>query len=270
MTAILATTLGVTVVPLFLILGYVAFRGLAAVDWDFFTRLPAPPNERGGLAHAVGGSALLVGLAAIFAVPIGLLAAIYLAEFRSSRLASTVRFLGDLLGGVPSIVLGIFAYALLVGPARAFSGWAGAFALGVMMLPVVVRSAEEALRAVPKGLRQASLALGASRWQTAASVTLPVALPSILTGVFLALGRVAGETAPLLLTAYGSNFWPRSPSDRTPFLPKYIFDYARSGYGDWERQAWAAALVLVAVVMALNAGTRLLSGGRPSSAGRAG
>jgi phosphate transport system permease protein len=269
MTGVLGLCLVTTLGPLFLILGFLTVRGVQSLNWDFFTKLPAPPGEPGGMAHAFGGSALLVGLAAAFAVPVGILAAVYLAEYRTSRLGPPVRFLGELLGGVPSIILGIFAYALLVGPTRSFSAWAGSFALGVMMIPIVMRSAEESLKLVPQALRNASYALGGSQWQTALKVTVPAALPAIITGVFLALARIAGETAPLLLTAYGSNFWPRSPSDRTPFLPKYIYDYSRSGYPDWERQAWAAALVLLVVVMGLNVGIRVATGKRVVSAARA-
>jgi phosphate transport system permease protein len=265
MTVVLATSLVATLTPLFLILGFITIRGARALDWDFFTKLPAPPGEPGGLAHALGGSALLVGLATLAAVPVGICGAIFLAEYRQSRLVPVVRLLGELLGGVPSIIVGIFAYAILVGPTRTFSAWAGAFALGVMMIPIVLRTTEESLRLVPQALRNASFALGASHWQTVMKVTVPAALPAIITGVFLAVARIAGETAPLLLTAYGSNFWPRSPSDRTPFLAKYIYDYSRSGYPDWERQAWAGALVLLAVVMSLNVGIRLITGQRSLS-----
>jgi phosphate transport system permease protein len=270
MTRVLAGCLVVTLGPLFLILGYIVFRGVEALNWDFFTHLPAPPGEPGGgMAHAFGGSALLVALASLGAIPVGILAAVYLAEYRATRLTGAVRFIGELLGGVPSIVIGIFGYAVIVQTTGGFSAWAGAFALGVMMIPIVMRSAEESLKLVPSALRNASYALGGSHWQTVVRVTLPAALPAIITGVFLAVGRIAGETAPLLLTAYGSNFWPRHPGDRTPFLPKYIYDYSRSGYDDWERQAWAAALVLVVVVMALNVGIRFATGRRVVAASRA-
>jgi phosphate transport system permease protein len=270
MTVVLGACLFLTLGVLFLILGYITYRGLSAVNLDFFTNLPVPKGEpHGGLAHALYGSALLVGLASLFAVPLGILGAIYLAEYRTHRLVPTVRFVAELLGGVPSIVIGIFAYALLVAPLGHFSGWAGAFALGVMMIPIVLRASEESLKLVPESLRNASYALGAARWQTVLRVTVPAALPAIITGVFLAVARIAGETAPLLLTAYNSNYWPRSPGDRTPFLPYYIYYYSRSGDPDWERQAWAAALVLLAVVMALNVGIRLLTGRRVLLASRA-
>lgn len=270
MTGVLGACLVLTLAPLFLILGFITIRGALALSWEFFAALPAPPGEAGGgVAHALAGSALLVGLATLWAVPVGILAAIYLAEYRSTRLGPVVRFLGELLSGVPSIILGIFAYVLLVGPSRTFSAWAGSFALGVMMIPIVLRATEESLRLVPQALRNASHALGASQWQTVVRVAVPAALPAVITGVFLAIARIAGETAPLLLTAYGSNFWPRGPGDRTPFLPKYVYDYSRSGYPDWERQAWAAALVLLVVVMTLNIGIRLVTGKRVVMATRA-
>ena len=183
------------------------------------------------------------------------------------RFRAEIRFVGELLGGVPSIVIGIFAYTLVVVPMGHFSGWAGAFALGVIMLPIVMRASEEALKVVPQSLREASYALGASRWQTVLRVTVPAALPAIITGVFLAIGRVAGETAPLLLTASSNQFWPTSPNDFTPSLAVYIFTYAVSPYPDWHRQAWAAALVLMAAVMLLNFGIRFVSG-KSAYAGR--
>ena len=211
---------------------------------------------------------MIVGLATVCAVPLGILAAVFLAEYRKSRSVPTVRFIGEVLGGVPSIIIGIYAYTLWVG-SRSFSAWAGAFALGVMMIPIVLRTTEEALWLVPQSLRNASYALGASHWQTIVRVTLPAAWPAVVTGVFLAIARIAGETAPLLLTAYGSSFFPRSIGERTPFLPKYIYDYARSGYSDWEQQAWAAALVLLAVVMILNVGIRWATGSRIVTAAQA-
>ena len=270
MTGVLFGCLAATLLPLFLILGYIVYRGIGSLNGAFFTELPTPPGvPGGGMAHAIGGSAMLVGLATLFAVPLGILAAVFLAETRATRLTAAIRFVAELLGGVPSIVLGIFAYAVIVQTTGSFSGWAGAFALAVMMIPIVVRATEESMRLVPQSLRHASYALGGNHWQTVSWITLPAALPAIITGVFLAIGRIAGETAPLLLTAYGSNFWPRSPSDRTPFLPKYIYDYSRSGYADWERQAWAAALVLVAVVMLLNVGIRAVAGRRVVAASRA-
>jgi phosphate transport system permease protein len=263
MTVVLGLCLAVTVGFLFLILSYLIVRGAGSLDLAFFTRLPAPVGQTGGgMANALLGSLLMVGMATLFAVPVGLLAAIYLAEYRSDRLGPIVRFIGELLGGVPSIVIGLFAYTLVVVPMGHFSGWAGAFALGVMMIPIVMRASEESLRLVPQSLRQASFALGASHRQSVLRVIVPAALPAIITAVFLAIARVAGETAPLLLTASSNQYWPHSPSDFTPSLPVYIFTYAVSPYDDWHRQAWAAALVLLVVVMFLNFGVRLLAGKR--------
>jgi phosphate transport system permease protein len=263
MTGVLGLCLLVTILPLFLILGYLLYHGSASLNWDFFVKLPAPVGQvGGGIANAFYGSLLLVGLATLFAVPIGLAAAIYLAEFRGERLAGVVRFVGELLSGVPSIVIGIFAYAVVVKPMGHFSGWAGAFALGVMMLPIVMRTSEEAVRLVPQSLRFASLALGAAHWQTVLRVCVPAALPAIITAIFLAIARVSGETAPLLLTASSNAFWPSSPNDFTPSLPVYIFTYAVSPYDDWHRQAWATAFVLLVFVMILNFGVRFLAGKR--------
>ncbi|HEV3263423.1 MAG TPA: phosphate ABC transporter permease PstA, partial [Gemmataceae bacterium] len=270
MTAVLGLCLALTVVPLFLILGHLLYHGITALDWDFFTKLPVAIGEKGGgMANAIYGSAMLVGLATLFAVPVGLAAAIYLAEYRSDRLGPTVRFIGELLGGVPSIVIGIFAYTLVVIPMGHPSGWAGGFALGVMMIPIVMRASEEALKLVPQAIRNASYALGASQYQTVLRVIVPAALPAIITAVFLGIARIAGETAPLLLTAVGNRYWPRSPNDWVPSLPVYIFNYAVSADAEWNRQAWAAALVLLVAVMILNFGIRLVTGRRVVSAGRA-
>jgi len=266
-----------TVVPLFLILSYIAVRGIPALDLNFFTKMPNDSPGR-GLKHALVGSAILVSLATLFAVPLGILTAVLLSEYRSNRVIVTIRFVSELMGGIPSIVLGIFGYALLVYPfwgtsSWGFSAWAGAFALGVMMLPVVVRVSEEAMRLVPRSLREGSYALGASQWQTVVKVVLPAALPGMITGVILAVGRVAGETAPLILTARGSQFMPRSLADLsapTPSIPYYIYEFSKYAPGsDQVRLAWAAAFVLVLVVVLLNVGVRLLAGPRVVAAARA-
>ena len=261
---VLGLCLAVTTVPLFLIVGYLFYRGATSLNWDFFTQLPKPVGQTGGgMANAFYGSALMVGLATAFSVPVGLLAAIYLSEYRSDRLGPTVRFVAEMLGSVPSIVIGIFGYYLIVRPVtHNFSGLAGGFALGVMMVPIVMRASEEALKLVPTALRSASSALGASQWQTVLRVSVPAALPAIITAVFLAIARVAGETAPLLLTASSNSYWPRSINDYTPSLPVFIFNYAVSPYEDWHRQAWAAAFVLVMAIMALNFGIRAFTGKR--------
>jgi phosphate transport system permease protein len=275
MTAVLWACQILTVVPLFLILGYIAYKGAGNVTVAFFTRLPN--DDPPGLYHALVGSATLVGLAAAFAIPIGLLAAVLLSEYQNNPLVAPVRFVAELLGGVPSIVVGVFAYALLVFPfwlspgqrGWGYSAWAGAFALGLMMLPVVIRSAEEAMRLVPRSLREASYALGASRRQTVLMVVIPAALPAIITGVPLAVGRIAGETAPLILTARGTQFLARSLSDPTPSLPYYVYDYATKPGEAQKNLAWAGAFVLVVVVVLLNVGTRLVAGKRVVAAARA-
>ena len=240
----------------------------------FFTNLPS--DQPPGLYHALVGSVTLVGVAAVFAIPVGLLAAVLLSEYRKNPLVAPVRFVAELLGGVPSIVIGVFAFAVIVRPfwmdpgqGLGFSGWAGAFALGVMMLPVVIRSAEEAMRLVPNSLREGSYALGASRWQTVVRVVIPAALPAIITGVLLAVGRIAGETAPLILTARGSQFLAQSLFDPTPSLPYYVYDFAKKPDETSKRLAWAAAFVLVMVVMSLNVGVRILAGKRVVAAARA-
>jgi phosphate transport system permease protein len=263
-----------TVIPLFLILGYITYKGAGYVKGTFFTNLP---NDRPpGLYHALVGSGILVGLASAFAIPTGMLAAVFLSEYKTYRLVRPVRFVAELLGGVPSIVVGVFGYAMLVVPfwlapgqkSWGYSAWAGSFALGVMMLPIVIRSAEEAMRLVPNSLREASYALGATRRQTVLRVVIPAALPAIITGVLLAVGRVAGETAPLLLTARGSYFVPRSLSQQTPSLPYYVFNFATQPDDELKHLAWAGAFVLVVVVLCLNVGTRLLSGKRVVAAAR--
>jgi phosphate transport system permease protein len=267
MTGVLAACLIVTLIPLFHIFGYVLIRGTVALNLAFFTNLPIQTPS--GLGHSLIGSAIMVGLATLVAVPVGILGALYLSEFRTSRLAPMVRFIGELLAGVPSVIIGIFAYALLVLPFNSFSAYAGAFALGVMMIPIVMRSSEESLRLVPPALRNASYALGATHWQTVLRVIIPAALPAIITGVFLGIARIAGETAPLLFTAYNSNFWPDSLDDRTPFLTYYIYTYALSDQADEQKQAWAGALVLLVFVMAINVGIRLITGKRVLSASHA-
>jgi len=275
MRGVLAVCQFVTVLPLFLILGYIAVRGIPGLNLDFFTRLPNDPDGRKGLSHAFVGSFILVGLASLFAVPIGILTAIFLSESPKHPLAKPIRFVTDLLGGVPSIVLGIFGYAVLVYPFWAsrswgFSAWAGAFALGVMMLPVIVRTAEEAMRLVPNALREASYALGASRRQTVWRIVLPAALPAIITGVMLSVGRIAGETAPLILTARGSFFMPNSLNSATPSVPFYVYEFSKYAPGSPEIQlAWTAAFVLVVMVLVLNISVRLLSGKRLISASEA-
>jgi phosphate transport system permease protein len=249
----------VTVSALFVILGYLVWNGARALHWSFFTNLPAPVGETGGgIANAIVGSGKLLLLSAAFGVPVGLLAAIYLAEYASSTPAFLVRYAADMLNGVPSIVMGIFAYTIVVIPMRHFSALAGGFALGVMMIPIILRSSEEFLKAVPRSMREGSMALGASKWRTIVKVVVPAASGGLLTAVLLALARVAGEAAPLLFTALGNRFWAHGWNEPISSLPVVIYEYAISAYDDWHRQAWAAGLVLLALVLATNLLTRLL------------
>ncbi len=243
----------VAVSVLFFILGYLVFHGGTSISWSFFTRLPTPVGEAGGgMANAIVGSAKLLMLASLFGVPIGFFGAIYLAEFSGSTTAFIVRYAADLLNGVPSIVIGIFAYSLVVLPFKHFSTLAGGFALGLMMIPITLRSTEEFLRAVPNALREAAMALGASKWKTIATVIVPAAYRGILTAILLAFARVAGETAPLLFTAFGNRFWSPGWNQPTASLPVMIFTYAIAPYEDWHRQAWAAGLVLLGLILAIN------------------
>jgi phosphate transport system permease protein len=243
----------VSVLVLFFILGYLLFNGGASINWDFFTKLPKPVGETGGgMANAIVGSGKILLMAALFGVPIGFLGGVYLAEFSGKKGAWVVRYAADLLNGVPSIVIGIFAYSLVVLPFKHFSAFAGSFALGVMMIPIILRSTEEFLKGVPRMLREGAMALGASKWKTIVSVVVPAAYRGIVTAILLALARVAGETAPLLFTAFGNRFWSQGLSEPTATLPVMIYTYAVAPYDDWHRQAWAAGLVLLALVLIIN------------------
>ncbi len=248
-----------TVSALFLILGCLAWKGATSLHWSFFTNLPAPVGETGGgIANAIVGTGKLLMLAALIGIPVGLLGAVYLAEFAGATSAFFVRYATDLLNGVPSIVIGIFAYTVVVIPMHHFSALAGGFALGVMMVPVILRSCEEFLRNVPRSLREGAMAVGASKWKTIATVVIPAASSGILTAILLSLARVAGETAPLVFTAFGNQFWPHGLNQPTAALPVVIYNYALSPYDDWHRQAWAAGLVLILLVVVTNLLTRLL------------
>jgi phosphate transport system permease protein len=244
---------------LFLILGYLIWNGGTSLSLNFFTQLPKPVGETGGgMANAIVGSLKLLFLAAIMGLPVGLLTGVYLAEFGGKTFSFIVRYTTDLLNGVPSIVIGIFAYSLVVLPVRHFSALAGGVALGIMVIPITVRSTEEFLRAVPGNMREAAMALGASKWKTIATVVLPAASGGILTGMLLALARVAGETAPLLFTAFGNRFWSQGWGQPIASLPVMIYTYAVAPYDDWHRQAWAAGLVLLALVLVSNLGARFI------------
>jgi phosphate transport system permease protein len=237
-------------IPLALVLFYVVSQGISSLNWAFFTHMPTPVGEPGGgMANAIVGSLIVTGLGAVFAIPIGLMAGIYAAEYRGTRLSSTVRFAADTLNGVPSIVIGVFAYGLVVLPFQRFSAIAGGVALGMMMLPLVTRTTEELLLLVPPSLHEGALALGATRARAVFTVVVPAALPGILTGILLALARVAGETAPLLFTAFNNTYFTTDIRQPIATLTVQVFYYANSAYKDWHRQAWAGALVLVAIVL---------------------
>src|SRR6185312_15580805 len=251
------------ILPLVVILFYLVKMGASSLNLAFFTNLPQAPNQPGsGMANAIAGTLELLLLASFVGVPAGILGGIYLSEYGSERMNTWIRFWADVLNGVPSIVWGMVAYALVVLPMKGFSAWAGALALGFIMIPLVLRTTEEVLVLVPRSYREAALALGLPQWKTILRIILPTAMRGIITGVLLAMGRIAGETAPLLFTALGNDYWNKNLAKPIAALPLQIFKYAISGFDDWHRQAWAGALVLVAMTVCLSAGVRLFSAGR--------
>ena len=242
-----------TLVPLISIFGYVLSKGITSINFGFFIHLPKPVGEPGGgMGNAIVGTLILIGLSCLWAIPVGILGGIYLSEFGNNKLGMTVRFTVDVLNGIPSIVIGIFAYTLFVLPMKSFSAISGAFALGIIMLPTVMRTTEEMLRMVPRNLREGALALGISPFRMIVSIVLKTALPGIMTGILLAIARISGETAPLLFTAFGNRFWHQSLQQPIAALPLQIFAYAISPYDDWHRQAWAGALVLIVIVFLMS------------------
>jgi phosphate transport system permease protein len=244
---------------LFFILGYLAWHGGTSLNWDFFTKLPVPVGEPGGgMANALVGTGKLLLIASLVGVPIGFLGGVYLAEYGGSTFSFLVRYMTDLLNGVPSIVIGIFAYTVIILRQHHFSTLAGGIALGVMMIPIAVRSTEEFLRAVPGSLREAAVALGASKSRAIVTVVIPAAVQGIITGIMLDLARVAGETAPLIFTAFGNQFWSPGWNQPTSSLPVMIYSYALSPYDEWHRQAWSAGFVLLALVLFVNVCSRLI------------
>jgi phosphate transport system permease protein len=245
-----ASAVLVALMPLALILFFVVSQGVQALNFEFFTHMPQPVGEPGGgMANAITGTLILVTLAALMAVPIGVMSGVYMAEYAGSRLASAIRFAADTLNGVPSIVIGVFAYGVAVLPFKQFSALAGGFALGVMMIPIIARTTEELLLLVPSSIREGALALGATRARAVFTVVLPSAAPGIVTGAVLALARVAGETAPLLFTSFNNRFFTTRLTQPIASLTVQVFTYAISPYEDWHRQAWAGALVLVSIVL---------------------
>jgi phosphate transport system permease protein len=250
-TALAVLSTVVVVAPLVAIFGYLIYKGASSLNWAFFTQVPRPVGERGGgMANAIFGSGVLLAIGSVLGVPIGIAGGIFLAEFgRGGRLANAVRFTADVLNGVPSIVMGIAVYSLIVLPQKHFSAFSGGVALGIMMIPTITRTTEEMLLMVPNAIREAALGLGVPNWRSVLSITLRTASPGVITGCMLAFARVAGETAPLLFTAFGNQFWSGYLDRPIAALPLQIFVYAISPYDEWHRLAWAGALVLIALIV---------------------
>ena len=251
------------ILPLGLVFAYLLINGAGSVNWDFFTKLPAPVGAvGGGMVNAIVGSLILLALAGVIGIPVGVLGGVYLAEYGSARLTALLRFLADVLNGVPSITWGVVVYGLIVLRFKGFSAYAGGLALALIMIPLILRTTEEVILLVPNGYREASLALGVSRWKTIVHIVMKTASKGIITGILLALARVGGETAPLLFTAFGNRFWNHDLSQPIAALPLQVFTYAISPYDDWHRQAWAGALVLVTGVFCVNILVRIFTRGR--------
>jgi phosphate transport system permease protein len=249
----------VTVSILFLILGNLVYEGASSLDWNFFTKVPLPPGEvGGGMANAIVGTLEIVAVAALIGLPVGFLAGVYLSEYEDKAFAATVRYVADLLNGIPSIVVGLLAWALVVKPMKGFSALAGSIALSVLLIPVVTRQTEQFLREVPNSLREGALALGACKWRMVATVVVPAGSKGVLTGMILGVARISGESAPLLFTAFNNQFWSAGMLQPTANLPNMIYYRALAPYDDWHRQAWAAGLVLITLVLVANIAARLV------------
>lgn len=246
--------------PLFAIFAYLVVKGIGALNWDFLLHMPRPIGESGGgMANGIAGTVLILGIGSLLGVPLGIGTGIYLSEFRGGHYATAVRFTADVLNGVPSIVVGIAVYALVVLPQQHFSAFSGGVALGVMMIPTIARTTEEMLRMVPDTIREAALGLGIPQWRTTLQVVLPTASKGVITGCMLAFARVAGETAPLLFTAFGNQFWNLKPNEPTAALPLQIFAYAISPFDEWHRQAWAGALILIVLIVIAVSAVRVVT-----------
>jgi phosphate transport system permease protein len=257
MTGAAVLTVILVLAPLFAIFAYLVYRGVGSINWAFLTQTPKPVGEAGGgMANAIVGSGFILALASVLGVPVGVGAGIYLAEYGRNRLGDAIRFTADVLNGVPSIVIGIVSYAIVVLYQKHFSALAGGVALAIMMIPTITRTTEEMLLLVPQALREAAYGLGIPRWRTTLSVTLRTATSGVITGIMLAFARVAGETAPLLFTAFGNQFWNLRVNEPTAALPLQIFSYAISPYDEWHRQAWAGALVLIVLIVTAVAAVR--------------
>lgn len=249
MTAMVVMTL-LVITPLIAILSYLVYRGVGSLNWSFLTHLPAPPGEKGGgMANAIVGSGMILLVASIIGIPLGIGSGVFLSEYGRNRYGNVVRFTADVLNGVPSIVIGMTVYGLVVVAQKHFSLLAAGIALGIMMIPTITRSTEEMLLMVPQSIREAAWGLGVPRWRTTVSVVLRSATSGIITAIMLAFTRVAGETAPLLFTAFGNQYWNFRPDQPTAALPLQIFNYAISPFDDWHRQAWAGALVLIVLIV---------------------
>src|SRR5947207_3001591 len=256
----------VVIAPLGLVFFYVLKMGAGAINWDFFTQLPKPVGVHGGgMANAIVGTLELLALASVIGIPVGVLGGVYLAEYGTARANSVLRFIADVLNGVPSITWGVVVYGLVVLRFKGFSAYAGGLALGLIMIPLILRTTEEVILLVPNGYREAALALGIARWKTIVHIVMKTASKGIITGILLALARIGGETAPLLFSAFGNHFWNHSLREPIAALPLQIFSYAISPYDDWHRQAWAGALVLVTGVFCVNVLVRILTRVRTAS-----
>jgi phosphate transport system permease protein len=265
-TIVLVACAAAVIAPLFLVIYFLLKQGYSSIDLNFFTQLPKPTGEEGGgMANAIVGTMTLLAMASTVGVPLGVFGGIYLAEYGTDRANDWLRFAADVLNGVPSIVWGMVVYLVLVVPFKTFSAYAGGIALGLMMVPLVMRTTEEVLILVPQSYREAALALGVARWKVIMVIVVRTALKGIATGVIVALARIAGETAPLLFTALGNNFWNHNLKEPIAALPLQIFAYAISPYDDWHRQAWAGALVLMGLILALNITVRIMSRDRKAS-----
>jgi phosphate transport system permease protein len=263
MTVLCLLSVLVAVIPLFLIFSYALSQGIGALNLDFFIKMPKPVGESGGgMANALVGTAILIGLGSLFGLPISIFTGIYLAEYGENPFAKTVRFFTDVLSGIPSIVVGVVAYIMVVMPMKQFSAFAGGVALGILMIPTATRTTEEMIRLVPQSFREAALALGIPRWKVTLRIILPTALKGITTGILLAIARAAGETAPLLFTALGNRFWSTDIGHPIASLTVFIYDYAKAPFEDWNKQAWAAAFVLIFFIFIVNLIFRFVTRGR--------
>lgn len=259
----------VAVIPLFAVFIYILQKGLPALNWNFFTQLPAPTGEAGGgMGNAIVGSLLMIFMASLVGVPLGIFGGVYLAEYPEGRLPKIFRMTVDLLTSLPSIVVGLFVYVILVVPLKSFSAHAGAATLVILMIPIIIKTTEEVLKLIPQHVREAGLALGIPRWRVIVFIILKGSRSAVITGVILAIARISGETAPLLLTAFGNRNWPQSLSQPTASLPVQIYNYAISPYEDWHQQAWGGALILVSLVFSINLLSRLVLRNKYKEAGK--